>query len=133
MIDLMHAFSLIFLIDKSTVLKRNKLLLLLLLFDLFQNIFVPFLFSWPFTLFRLPALFNIYRRSPIFSYIAKNPFQPHTTNMATFVVLRHPVIILATDFLVKDTLLLLHLPVDSASGGLPPPPKKKKQEETTIP
>ena len=31
MIDLMHAFNLIFLIDKSTILKRNKLLLLLLL------------------------------------------------------------------------------------------------------
>ena len=39
MIDLMQAFNLIFLIDKSTILKRNKLLLLLLLlFSL--NIFI---------------------------------------------------------------------------------------------
>ena len=39
-----------------------------------------------------------------FSYVAKSPFNCHTTNIATFIVLRHPVPILVTDFTNLHTL-----------------------------
>ena len=41
-------------------------------------------------------------RVPYFSYFAKNTFQSHTTNMSTFVFLRHPVTILVTDLTNPD-------------------------------
>ena len=37
-------------------------------------------------------------RDPYFSYLVKIPFESQTTNMATYVVPRHPVTILVTDF-----------------------------------
>ena len=51
-------------------------------------------------------------RVPYFSYLSKNPFK-YTTNMATFVVRRHPVTILVTDFTnpenLTNVLLILNI------------------------
>ena len=43
-------------------------------------------------------------RDPCFSYFTKNTFKSHTANMATFIVLRHPVAILVTAFNNPDNL-----------------------------
>ena len=53
----------------------------------------------------------MYRQSPIFFILHYEPFWSHTTNMATFVVLRHPVTILVIvlntpDNLTNDIIIL---------------------------
>ena len=51
------------------------------------------------------TLVNLKTESHIFSYLAKKKqFKSCTTNMATFVIIRHPVTILVTYFTKPDNL-----------------------------